>query len=265
MDTLLTCPLRWLLDRHGGTDPVELPPIIGTVVHALAQAAASGADRAVLHAELDRRWADIDRAGLVGAPWFSRRESARLRSMLDTFTDWLAGTRARLRQLAVEQPLDVEIGEPNGVRLRLRGRVDRLETDDAGRIVVVDLKTGKNPVSADDAVAHPQLALYQLAVALGAFDDLLPGSKAGGPKAGQAKSGGARLVYLAKGNQKTGATERVQPTLTEDDIAAWREIVLAAASTSAGPSYPATENADCPTCPARHSCPVHDAGRQVPQ
>ena len=47
------------------------------------------------------------------------------------------------------------------------GRIDRLERDAQGRLVVVDVKTGKTPVSKDDAQRHAQLALYQLAVAQG--------------------------------------------------------------------------------------------------
>lgn len=47
-----------------------------------------------------------------------------------------------------------------------------MERDGAGRLVIVDLKTGKTPVSKDDAQRHAQMAMYQLAVAEG----LLPGA-----------------------------------------------------------------------------------------
>ena len=67
----------------------------------------------------------------------------------------------------------------------MRGRVDRLERDDAGRLVVVDVKTGKSPVTKDDAQRHAQLAMYQLAIAEG----LLPQGDT---------PGGGRLVYLGK-------------------------------------------------------------------
>ena len=69
--------------------------------------------------------------------------------------------------------------------MRVRGRLDRLERDAEGRLVVVDIKTGKSPVSKDDAQRHAQLAMYQLAVAEG----LLPQGE---------QPGGARLVYLGK-------------------------------------------------------------------
>ena len=54
--------------------------------------------------------------------------------------------------------------------VELTGRVDRLEVDDDGRLVVIDLKTGKSTaVTAADVAEHPQLAAYQAAVEAGAF------------------------------------------------------------------------------------------------
>ena len=70
------------------------------------------------------------------------------------------------------------------------------------RLVVVDIKTGKSPVSKDDAQRHAQLAMYQLAVAEG----LLPHGD---------EPGGGRLVYLGK-TSGGGATEREQDALTPE-------------------------------------------------
>ena len=68
----------------------------------------------------------------------------------------------------------------------LRGRADRLELDEAGRLVVVDLKTGKYP-PANAALEHePQLGVYQLAVREGGFGE-----------AGRSP-GGAELLQLRK-------------------------------------------------------------------
>ena len=44
-----------------------------------------------------------------------------------------------------------------------------LERDADGRAVVVDLKTGSSKPSRAELARHPQLGVYQLAVALGAF------------------------------------------------------------------------------------------------
>ncbi|WP_372470478.1 ATP-dependent helicase [Saccharothrix luteola] len=250
VETLAKCPLRWVVERHGGQDPAELASVTGTLVHALAQAAATGADEKELRVKLDEAWAAVD----AGAPWFSRRERIRVERMLDTFLAWLASSRSQLTQVAVEEEISVELPRPDdGPKLRVRGRVDRLETDRDGRPVVVDVKTGKSPVSKDKAQEHPQLAVYQLATALGGFTHLGLGTD----------PGGARLLYVAKEDRKSGAVEREQAPLDEQGVRVWLEAVQLAAGSSVGPSYQATENADCDRCPARTTCPVHSSGRQV--
>jgi RecB family exonuclease len=150
--------------------------------------------------------------------------------------------------------VDLPAGEDE-VRVRLKGRVDRLETDGDGRPVIVDLKTGKTPVSAADAELHPQLAAYQLAVLLGAFDNTAQ-------RRGR-EPGGAKLVYVAKSHNKTGATQRDQPPLDEESGRQWLDLVRSVAESASGPVYEATENADCDRCPARTSCPLRPEGRQV--
>lgn len=252
VEVLSKCPLRWVVERHGGQDPAELASVTGTLVHALAQAAATGADEKELRAKLDEAWAAVD----AGAPWFSRRERMRVERMLDTFLDWLASSRSQLTQVAVEEEISVEVPrKEGGPWLRVRGRVDRLETDREGRPVVIDVKTGRNPVTKKEAQEHPQLAVYQLATALGGFTHLGLGTD----------PGGARLLYVAKENKKTGAAELEQAPLDEQGVRVWLEAVQVAAGSSVGPEYRAAENADCDRCPARTTCPIHASGRQVSQ
>ena len=247
VEVLAKCPLRWMVERHGGTDPAELASITGVLVHALAQAAATGADEVHLRAELDRAWDAVD----AGAPWFSRRERARVHAMLDTFLAWVAATRGELTQVAVEHDFAVDVPE---TQVRLRGRVDRLEKDEENRPVVVDVKTGKQAVTESDAQEHPQLAVYQLAAAYGAFVRL----------GLDAEPGGARLLYVAKANRrKKAATERNQDPIGEDGVKHWTGVVADAAAASTGPEYTARQNPDCPRCPVRTSCPMHASGRQV--
>ncbi|PRX44188.1 superfamily I DNA/RNA helicase [Prauserella shujinwangii] len=248
VDVLAKCPLRWLLERHGGSDPAQLAAVTGTLVHALAQAAATGADEEQLRAELDRAWARVD----AGAPWFSRRERRRVEQMVRNFLTWLRTSRDELTQLAVELDMEAELpAEAEELRVKLRGRVDRLELDRQGRPVIVDVKTSKSAVSAGDAEKHPQLAAYQLATLLGAFAEH------------GREPGGARLVYVAKANQKTGATVRDQPALDDESGREWLALVRAAAASAAGPGYAAHENADCDRCPGRGACPLRPEGRQV--
>lgn len=249
VDTLVRCPLRWLIERHGGSDPAHLAAVTGTLVHGLAQAAAGGLGEEGLRNALDEAWARVD----AGAPWFSRRERARVEQMVRNFLAWLQTSRAELEQFGVECDVEVNLSAgDDGLLVRLRGRVDRLETDREGRMVVVDLKTGKSAVTSAEAQAHPQLAAYQLSVLLGAFGE-------------NRSPGGAKLVYLAKPHTKDGATQRDQPPLDDESGRRWLNLVRAAAASAAGPDYRANENTDCDRCPARGSCPIRPEGRQVPE
>jgi RecB family exonuclease len=124
----------------------------------------------------------------------------------------------------------------------VRGRLDRLERDEAGRLVVVDIKTGKSPVTKDDAQRHAQLAMYQLAIAEG----LLPEGDT---------PGGGRLVYLGK-TGSAGPAERQQDPLTPDSRGQWRELVGTAAAATQGPQFVARINDGCAHCPVRQNCPA---------
>ena len=68
----------------------------------------------------------------------------------------------------------------------LRGYADRVELDDDGRVVVVDLKTGKYPPTDESIARTRSSALYQHAVNHGAVDDLpgWPGAAPAAPSCG---------------------------------------------------------------------------------
>lgn len=266
VELVQNCPLRWLLERHGGQDSATLPSVTGMLVHALVQLAATGAGDPELDAALQQAWTALD----AGAPWFSRREHQRVRDMLTTFRHWLVATRADLHQVAVEHDVDLLLPPPEPASspdgpptsedppepppIRIRGRVDRLERDRHGRPVIVDVKTGRTVASKDAAATHPQLAVYQLAAALGAFAKL----------GVQSQPGGARLLYVSKPDARSGcATERVQPPLDADAQQQWLAATRAIAEATNGPSFTARESPDCVRCPVRTACPLSDAGRQI--
>ena len=97
VEKILRCPLRWMLERHGGGEVGALSAVTGTLVHALVQAGAAGADGAELEGALHAAWQRLD----LGAPWFGRRELARVRAMLAAFDGWVApepGRRAAARR-----------------------------------------------------------------------------------------------------------------------------------------------------------------------
>lgn len=254
VELLRTCPLRWALERHGGTDGDNPHAVKGNLVHTLVQALAGEVPEAQVRAALDQAWKTVDPA----TGWHSRQELRRTEAMLETFLAWVRTTRGELTQAGVEVPVDCVLpARADDERaVRIRGRIDRLERDAQGRFVIVDVKTGKTPVSAKAVADHAQLATYQVAAAHGALDEEEADSPVADP-------GGARLVYVAKPHNKTGATERAQTALDAEGLATWRDTIHDAAAATRGPGYLAVRNDGCRHCPVAGSCPVQDTGRQV--
>jgi RecB family exonuclease len=191
-------------------------------------------------AELDRAWQQLP----FTSRWYSANEHDRHRAMIEAFAAWRAQTRGELTEVGTEVPFDGVIDAGEGVRLR--GRIDRVERDAAGRLVVVDVKTAKSPVSKDDAQQHAQLAVYQLAVEAGLIG-------------ADEQPGGGRLVYPAKPGGD-GATEREQDALTPETGGQWTERIAQAAAATAGPQFAARVNDGCRHCPMRPVCPAHAPG-----
>lgn len=252
VDKLIACPLRWLLERHGGAESNETSAVKGVLVHTLAQAVAGNLSETQVRDALVHAWEKVD----LGSPWFARHERARMDNMVSTFSEWLRASRHELTQAGVEVAVDGVLPDPTGEgpEVRLRGRIDRLERDAVGRPVIVDVKTAKNPVSAAAAADHAQLATYQVAAARG----LIRGEEPAAP-------GGARLVFVAKPHKKTGAAQRAQAPLSEEKVEEWTAVIRDAARATRGPEFEARINDGCTHCPVRSSCPAQDTGRQVTQ
>jgi superfamily I DNA/RNA helicase/RecB family exonuclease len=263
LQTLVDCPLRWLAERHGGTDARDMRSTVGSMLHALIAEPAGSESR--LLASLERAWQHLP----FESRWYSANELARHRQMIQTFLAWRAQTRRELTEVGVEVDVDTVLDGQSGdsVSVRLRGRADRIERDNAGRLVIVDVKTGKTPVSKDAAQRHAQLAMYQLAVTEGLSRADGSGSRSA-EECSQPQGdepGGARLVYLGK-TGAGGATEREQDPLTAEARAEWRTVVRQAAAATAGPRFAARVNDGCSHCPLRPSCPAHtgiDGSRPV--
>lgn len=258
VELLRTCPLRWALERNGGTDGDNPHAVKGNLVHTLVQALAGEVPEDQVRAALERAWQAVD----PGTGWHSRQELRRTEAMLETFSAWVRNTRGELTQAGVEVPVDCVLpARTEDERdVRIRGRVDRLERDAQGRFVIVDVKTGKTPVSKQAAVEHAQLATYQVAAAAGALDATAESDSA---ETASGEPGGARLVYVAKPSKTEGATQRMQPPLDAEALEHWRDTIHQAASSTQGPSYLAMRNDGCRHCAVAGSCPVQDRGRQV--
>lgn len=237
------CELRALLMELGATDATdEVAASLGTLVHWVAEQAAPGAGVEDLTDLLEQGWSRLD----FGAPWHAVTERSRAQRMLVALASWLVDSRTGLTLVGREEPFTVQVGEAV-----VSGKIDRLERDREGRLVVIDLKTGKNKPSREDVAAHPQLALYQLAVAEGAFTGGEP-----------AEPGGARLVQVGA----TPPGPQIQPSLADFAEPGWVAAELARiAEVLRGNSVTARPGKACSRCLVRGCCPAQDDGRQVTQ
>lgn len=254
VEALQVCALRATLERFGGRDGDSARQVSGNLVHTLVQAIAGRIPAAEVTKSLAAVWDRVD----LDADWFARRELTRHEEMLETFRNWLAGSRGELTEVGVEVEVDALIpaesiagAAEDDPDLRVLGRMDRLERDQLGRSVVIDVKTAKTPATKDAAAEHAQLRTYQVALAHGGVDGVTQ------------TPGGGRLVFVAKADRNEVAVEREQSALSAADIDGWLQVMRDAARITRGPVFPATLNKHCQKCAVAGCCPVDERGRAV--
>ncbi|MBA3488210.1 MAG: ATP-dependent helicase [Longispora sp.] len=232
VDSVLTCGLRWFLARHGGEE-ASAAGAIGTLVHLAAEISErDGLDRDQILEEVRYRLNSFpDPAG-----WYAQRRKRDVEGMVTRLLDWAEPRRDRL--IAVERDFRVTVSEGTELTgpVELAGRVDRLERDEDGRLVVFDYKTGRE---ASCAETSRQLVAYQVAIEAGGFPE-------------GAVSGGAALVRV-----RLAAPERRQPPLTDSDDPGWGiAVVREAAESMSGATLAAVAGSHCRQCPMKKCCPT---------
>ncbi|MFJ4525002.1 ATP-dependent helicase [Streptomyces sp. NPDC088810] len=251
-----TCALQWFLGREVKADaPATAAQGFGNVVHVLADEVASGrtpADLDVLMERLDSVW----NALAFDAPWKSQQEKDNARVALERFLNWHVLDRTGRTPVASEQDFDVTL-EARGYQVRIRGQMDRVETDAEGRAYVVDFKTGKQAPTAREVERHPQLAVYQLAVREGAVDTAFDGVRPA--------PGGAELVHLRQGAAKRDGGEDQPKVQTQEPLAGeWvGELLATAAGKVLDERFTPSTGQHCTHCAFRASCSARPEGRHV--
>ncbi len=248
VEALVQCPLQWYLSRRVNAESGRGTAAgFGGVVHALADAVARGqlpAELDALTVALDDVWGQLQ----YPAAWESDQEHAQAVAAIDRFLLWHNGSRNRT-VVSTEEKFAVSFSVA-GNELHLSGRLDRLERDDDGYLVVVDLKTMAHPPSKREVATNLQLATYRrLVTGAGSLTE---------PVAA------AELVQLripsgthdpAPKVQRQGATEEADQALDE--------ALDHAVSTITSGEYPATPGPACSYCPFTLTCPAQPAGREV--
>ena len=247
------CPARWFLEREAGGERASTQSQgFGQVVHALADRISRGelgdgdveevVDELMVH--VDQVWDEIP----FRTPWSAARERAEARAALARFLTWHRRPGART-VLATEQEVRATVTLPDGRAIALHGYADRLEIDDDGRVVVVDLKTTKYPPLEGDIAGDPQLGFYQLAVEQGAVDELL--GRPGVP-------GGAELWQLRKEARGSLKVQRQEPLEPDGERLIEQQLGEAAAIIRAE-VFPTRPGQQCERCDFALMCPAQSS------
>ncbi|TDL39534.1 ATP-dependent helicase [Kocuria rosea] len=265
IETIHRSPLDWFVAASRAEAATDLSRSLGSLVHAIAEELpeASGSE---LVAELERRWPTL---GLPDT-WESAVQLERARQMLRKFAQYVLDARSKhgRRLASVEGAFSVLV-QGRARDALLRGRVDRLELDEQGRYVVVDLKTGRNQPAGAKIAEHPQLAAYQVALTAGAGTAMVAGQDEtvlelpGGTVT--ELSGGALLVQLGT-RAKSPSVQQQDPL---DPDATWaRDLITRAAELVAGERFTARHDQaegafNGHGCKLPQICPLCAEGRQV--
>ncbi|GAA2060872.1 ATP-dependent DNA helicase [Leifsonia soli] len=221
LETFEKSPLAWFVDTMAAS-PSGLAAGIGTVVHAVMEEASTSEDRDLsverLWQGIERRWDEL----AFESPWLEEKERRRTRTLTAGVSEYLRDfERAGGVLLGSEGAFELRLG-----RALVRGTIDRVERTPDGTVVIVDLKTGNRTPSAAEAAEHAQLGAYQLALEHGAVDE-----------AADLPSGGAKLLFVAKGVRGKGYREVAQDRVDDEGLARLRERVARAADGMAGATF----------------------------
>lgn len=251
IEALMNCPLRASLDRLDSEEETPVAMLRGTLVHAFAEAVARGADPERAGDMVTEAYMD-----LANVPsWSQETTEQDFRRTITRTHTWLQTSRATFDLVGTEMEVEVGISPEVGIR----GRMDRLERNDAGELVIVDLKTGRQAAVQKNMGDHAQLASYQLALSRG----VLHGDRVEDPDPGETPEpvGGGVLVYPA--HDAKGITTRDQAAKTPEELDELAALLPELAHLRRGPNLLARVNPTCSNCPVKSLCPVQPEGRLI--
>jgi len=238
---LMDCPRRWFLQNRAGASPLLGDGAwFGQLAHWLFETCAeTSPPRPAIEATLRLRFA----ATPLDASWRRQFQFQALLDSLDRFEIWRDG---RERQLLGTETRFHQLWDTDAGPVEVRGRVDRLETDVQGRLVVIDFKTSlHHGLQAYD----DQLGIYAVAASRGAF---------GVPPLADAPVAPPELVWPAVAPRQTDIgcpVDQARPEATDE--AAVLDRIAQAAAIVRSERFPATPATDiCRHCGFRDGCPA---------
>jgi superfamily I DNA/RNA helicase/RecB family exonuclease len=188
---------------------------------------------------VDERWSELSTA--FEAEWQSTTEKRRAAKLSAAIAAYLSNFDAAGSTLLSneggfnlvldfddERDADPRDASRGPIRLTVSGKIDRVEAEADGSVVIADLKTGSAAsFKVKELPQNGQLTCYQLAVNVNAIEGVPP----------DAQAGGAKLIFAAAPNAKTPYTERRQAAGDQEFFDAAIERLRKAARGMAGSSF----------------------------
>ena len=234
------CGVKWMLERSGGRDSDSTAQVLGSAIHVLASQFKENPELSVdeLQERLKGAWSLID----INKGWIKDYEYRRASEMLHKFFIWQLARKNKL--VDVERKFEFELGN-----VKITGSIDRLELTSENKFYIVDLKTGKSMVTAEEAKTNKQLQVYQLAVVENGFD----------PKLENNLVAGAELLFVGDQDAKS-ASVKGQGAIDAEQV---KKDLIASAAGMGAATFTAKINERCRSCSLKSSCPIQPQGRRV--
>ena len=244
---LETCQLDWVIGDLGG-DAGGTTAGLGTIIHAALEHT-EGADEEALWQIVDQRWGELE----FDAPWLDRSTRRQARDLVRRLAVYLhrfeqSGGRLIDAEPHFEVPIPIDADAPH--QAVLSGYIDRVELAADGRVVIVDLKTGKSEPQTDAKVVdNPQLAAYQLAFESGTIEG-----------AAGYEPGGAKLLVLRPSAKGKDYAEPWQRPFDAETREAFTARVRAAVDVMRSAQFEAPFEEHCRDEHSHGLCRIHTIG-----
>jgi RecB family exonuclease len=161
LGTWLDCPRRYRFAYLDRPTPPKGPPWAHNSIGAAVHSALADWWALPFPQRLPARGIDLVRRRWLSEGFADAEQSAAAREQAAVWVE-----EYLLRVDPADEPLGIErtVSAPTA-RLAVSGRVDRIDVDADGRLVIVDYKTGRSVPGPDDARSSLALSLYAVAAA----------------------------------------------------------------------------------------------------
>ncbi|WP_167131491.1 ATP-dependent helicase [Paramicrobacterium chengjingii] len=226
-------PLVWFIDTMAAS-PSGVIAGIGTVIHSAMENAGALPEleqtderlgTEALWADVEQRWKELR----FDAPWIADAQKRRARDLVAALSEYLRDAKREGKTVvSAEGRFEVDVDH-----VVLSGIIDRVERLPDGRVVVVDLKTGRTIPRKTDIPSNAQLSAYQLALARGAIDG-----------ADGAASAGAALLFVSSAVDGRRYRIMAQDAADDEAHAAFAVRLIAAGEGMAVSTFPGAVDLD---------------------